>query len=167
MRYRENLMKAATHHVTPLWVYLAVFGGLCLLTLATVGQSLVLGALQPAPDPWGDGGGHSFLTNLSIALALAIATVKAGLVALFFMHLLHGERFNLAALLGSLFFVVIFFGLTLIDPLTRGQFNPEEAHPLAPQMNRIGARFQHPASEDPAEPEPAATELPPETAPVL
>ena len=54
--------------------YLAVFGALLVLTLATVGVSYV-----------------ELPTGPSVLVALAIAGVKASLVAMFFMHL-KGER---------------------------------------------------------------------------
>jgi cytochrome c oxidase subunit 4 len=62
-------------------------------------------------------------THLSLGLrvgaALGIATVKAALVALFFMHLWdHGGATRLV-LATSMMFVVLLIGLTLADNMTR------------------------------------------------
>ena len=62
-------------------------------------------------------------TNMSFELrvvaALGIATVKAALVALFFMHLWdHGGATRLV-LAASMMFVVLLIGLTLADNMTR------------------------------------------------
>jgi len=81
--------------------YYAVFGALIALTALTVGVSLLnLG-------PW-----HT-------AVGLAIATTKALLVALFFMHLLHGSRLAWVALAVGVFWLGILMVLTLADYLTR------------------------------------------------
>ena len=75
--------------------YLAVFGALLLLTLATVGVSYV-----------------ELPTGPSVLVALAIAAAKASLVALFFMHL-KGERpmiywsLGLTAVLVAAFFAFL------------------------------------------------------------
>jgi cytochrome c oxidase subunit 4 len=65
--------------------------------------------------------GTSFLPfgALEIPIALGIAAVKAGLVALIFMHLL-GSRFGYRlTLLVAVVFVGIMVSLTTLDPLTR------------------------------------------------
>jgi cytochrome c oxidase subunit 4 len=57
--------------------------------------------------------------ELRVIAALAIATVKAALVALFFMHLWeHGGATRLV-LAASMMFVVLLIGLTLADNMTR------------------------------------------------
>lgn len=50
-----------------------------------------------------------------IAVALGIATLKASLVALLFMHLWHGQRFHFLVLLGAAVSVVLFVSITFID----------------------------------------------------
>jgi len=81
--------------------YGEVFTGLILLTFATVGLSFVpLGA-------W-----HT-------PIGLTIAVCKAALVALFFMHLLHGSRLNWLALGAGLFWLGILMVLTMSDYVTR------------------------------------------------
>ncbi len=89
----------AIAHVMPARVLLAVFAALMLLTFLTVAATWVdLGA-------W------------NLWIAMAIATVKATLVALFFMHLLYDNRFNAVIFLVGLAFVALFVSLTLMDRL--------------------------------------------------
>jgi cytochrome c oxidase subunit IV len=87
---------------TSLTTYLAVYACLVLLTLLTCGVSF----LQEAPA-W-----HT-------VVGLTIASVKAALVALFFMHLLHSGRVTWLVVLAALFWLAIMLGLTLTDYLTR------------------------------------------------
>ena len=53
------------------------------------------------------------------AFGLAIATAKAVLVALFFMHVLYGPRLTRVVIVGALLWLAILIGLTLSDYLTR------------------------------------------------
>jgi cytochrome c oxidase subunit IV len=48
-------------------------------------------------------------------LSLTIATVKAGLVIAFFMHLVWDKPLNAIIILGSLIFVALFLGFTMMD----------------------------------------------------
>ncbi|MDP2654201.1 MAG: cytochrome C oxidase subunit IV family protein [Candidatus Omnitrophota bacterium] len=78
-------------------VYLTVFGALLFLTLVTVGVSYL----------------HLNLLG-AVILALVIASIKAALVACFFMHLI-SER---AIIYIVLIFTVIFFLALVFLPLT-------------------------------------------------
>ena len=84
-------------HPMPIWMLLSVFFALLVLTGLTVYQSTF------------------DLGNAEIWLSLTIATVKAGLVILFFMHLLWDKPLNAIVILGSLIFVALFLGFTLMD----------------------------------------------------
>jgi len=86
-------------HVMPSAVLLKVWGALLALTIITVAVTWV--ELGP----------------LSLWVALGIATVKAILVALFFMHLLYDRPFNAIVLVVAIFFVMLFLGLALLDTL--------------------------------------------------
>ena len=77
------------------------------------------------------------LGNFNVWLALAIALVKAGVVALYFMHLRWDSPFNALTLIAALFFVMIFIGITVLDSkeykvnYTRpggGQVQVQQAH---------------------------------------
>lgn len=53
----------------------------------------------------------------NVWIALVIATLKASLVVLYFMHLRYDKPFNAVVLISALFFVVLFIGITLQDSL--------------------------------------------------
>ena len=84
-------------HVMPPWMLIAVFAALLTLTIATV----VIAGFE--------------LGNYEVLVAMAIATVKAVLVATFFMHLKYDTPLNAAILAFSLIFVALFLGLTVLD----------------------------------------------------
>jgi cytochrome c oxidase subunit 4 len=101
-------------HVLPLRIYGAVWLGLLVLTVITVKVSY-----------------YDFgVANLLVAMA--VATVKASLVVLFFMHLKYDEKFNAIIFVGCLTFLSIFFVLTLADTMERGKVDPLEARSLKP-----------------------------------
>jgi cytochrome c oxidase subunit 4 len=89
-------------HVVPQSLYLTIFGALMVLTAATVAVAYV------------------DLGMLNIAVALAVAIVKASLVVLFFMHVKYSSRLVQLVVLSSVVWLVILFGITLSDYLTRG-----------------------------------------------
>jgi cytochrome c oxidase subunit IV len=89
-------------HVSPLSVYLAIFGALMILSAITVGAAFVnLGSFNPI-------------------VALLIAGIKATLVVLYFMHVKYSSRLTKITVVLSLFFVAILFAETLMDYATRG-----------------------------------------------
>lgn len=88
-------------HLLPLNVYFGIYGALLVLTALTVGVSIA--NLGPA----------------SIYAALAVAVVKATLVGAYFMHLKFDPRINLLVFVSSLFFLGLFFAITLTDLATR------------------------------------------------
>ena len=94
---------AAVHHGPTLTMYYAIFGGLILLTLVTVGAAYA----RFLPATW-----HT-------PVAFLIAAAKASLVLLFFMHLRYSPRLNWLIAFGSLVWLAIFFALTFADYLTR------------------------------------------------
>ncbi|MCP4191942.1 MAG: cytochrome C oxidase subunit IV family protein [Planctomycetaceae bacterium] len=84
-------------HVMSIRSLVSVFAGLIFLTLVTL-----LAAELP-------------LGRWEIWVSLGIASVKAALVAWFFMHLKHDRSFNGIVFLASLLFVALFLALTLMD----------------------------------------------------
>jgi cytochrome c oxidase subunit 4 len=87
----------ALSHVMPAGVLLAVFAALMAMTAITVAITWVdLG-------PW------------SLVAAMAIATVKASLVALYFMHLRYDQPFNALVFVAALVFLALFLIPTLQD----------------------------------------------------
>jgi cytochrome c oxidase subunit 4 len=102
-------------HVTPLWQMFAVFGALIVLTFATVAAARV------------------DMGSFNLLVALGIATAKALLVALYFMHLRYERSFLGFVFLAALFFVALFIGITMIDSL---QYSKELIPGYAPGMQR-------------------------------
>ncbi len=82
--------------------YIAVWISLMILTLITVVSSDI-----------------NFGT-WNIVIAMLIASIKASLVALFFMHLKDDNKLNQVAFVTSFIFLAVFVGLTASDLLTRG-----------------------------------------------
>ena len=108
----NNNAKTHDGHITPMKVYLLVGAMLLILTALTVKVSTIhLG-------PW------------NAIVALAIASLKALLVALFFMHLLHDRKIYAVVVSSALVFLGILIGLTMADVLRRGDINEYEAAPI-------------------------------------
>jgi cytochrome c oxidase subunit 4 len=60
------------------------------------------------------------LGRFNAAVALGIATAKATLVALFFMHVYHAsEKLTKLVVIAALFFLLLLLGLTMSDYATR------------------------------------------------
>jgi cytochrome c oxidase subunit 4 len=60
------------------------------------------------------------LGKYNAAVALAIASIKATLVALFFMHVWHAsEKLTKLVVIAALFFLLLLLGLTMSDYATR------------------------------------------------
>jgi cytochrome c oxidase subunit 4 len=62
----------------------------------------------------------------NVVIALVIATVKASLVALFFMHLLHEKAMNSIIFVSGLVFLTIFLMFTILDTDTRDVIRPSK-----------------------------------------
>ncbi len=88
-------------HVTPLWIYIAVF-----LALAA-GTIITYLAAQVDLGMW------------NTPIALIIATIKAVLVILFFMHVIHSTRLTWVVIVGAFLWLALLFVLTFADYLTR------------------------------------------------
>ncbi|MEN1679752.1 MAG: cytochrome C oxidase subunit IV family protein [Planctomycetota bacterium] len=86
-----------SHHVTSLATLMATFAALIALTVLTV-------AMAQVP-----------LGRLDIWVTLGIATLKAGLVALIFMHLRNDKAINGLILLFTLGFAALFICFALMD----------------------------------------------------
>ncbi len=84
-------------HVMSLRALLVVFSALVTLTLLTVATA------QISLGPW------------EVWVSLGIASVKASLVAIYFMHLRYDKSFHGIVFVSSLVFVALFLALTLMD----------------------------------------------------
>jgi cytochrome c oxidase subunit IV len=93
---------APAHHRASLLTYFAVFATLMILTIITVWVSRIdLGALNTV-------------------VAMAIAIVKATVVILWFMHVIHSPRLTWIVVIASFLWLGVMFVLFFSDYLTRG-----------------------------------------------
>ena len=125
-------------HISPKSVYYTIFGSLMVLTAVTVAVAFInLGAL-----------------NFPVALGIAI--LKATLVILFFMHVKYSSKLTKLVCGGAFFFLIVLFGLTMTDYLSRGWFTAPDGTTGAGTQVTIGPPAPAPAAEEaPAEAVPA------------
>ena len=93
-------------HVTPLKVYIGIFLTLMVLTTITVAVAYVN------------------LGQLNKVVALGIASFKATLVVLYFMHVKYASRMTKLVVVSGLFFLGILLTLTMADYSSREWVNP-------------------------------------------
>ncbi len=93
-------------HIASTRFYVGIFAALICLTIATVKVS------------------YYDFGSANIVIAILIATMKASLVAAFFMHLRHDALFNTLAFLAAFLFLGIFILLTYDDLGVRARGNP-------------------------------------------
>jgi cytochrome c oxidase subunit 4 len=85
-------------HTTPLSLLVGILGALLALTVLTVSVTSV--------DL-----GHQG----NLAVAMVIATIKAGLVVTYFMHLRWDKLFHLILFLTSVLFLILFLSMSITD----------------------------------------------------
>jgi cytochrome c oxidase subunit 4 len=95
-----------SEHIVPVRVYLAIFFALLVGTALTVFAAF-----------------YDFPWQLNTIIALTIASVKATLVVLYFMHVRYSPRLIWVIVASALFWLGIMFALTFSDYFTRGWFN--------------------------------------------
>ena len=134
----EGGHEAHAHPIDPLWLYLVVFGGLLCMTVVTVGVS------------------YFDFGAANTAIAVFIATIKASLVAFFFMQLRHDKPFHALVLVSGLIFLSFLFLFTLSDEGTRNDVDEYNGQvivkaPEAPAPAASGAAHDaHGAAPAPA-----------------
>ncbi len=95
-------------HISSTKFYVAIFATLIFLTLVTVGISRI------------------HLGSLNLAVAVVIASIKASLVVLFFMHLKYDRKFNGLIFICTLMFIGVFFAYTVNDTNHRGEVDESQ-----------------------------------------
>ncbi|TWT99871.1 hypothetical protein Pla108_08140 [Botrimarina colliarenosi] len=108
--------EAPGHHISSPQLLWATFAALVALTLLTVAVSTV--SLKDFPVQYVLPMVYDHPMDVSwldMPITLGIATVKALLVAVIFMHLQHDKLFNSAILIGAMVFLVLFLGMTVLD----------------------------------------------------
>ena len=88
-------------HVSPLKVYLGIFLALMVLTAVTIAVAYV------------------DLGQFNKLVALGIASFKATLVVLYFMHVKYASRLTKLVVVSGFFFLAILLGLTMTDYASR------------------------------------------------
>ena len=97
--------------------------------------------------------------SANVVIALAIASIKATLVALFFMHLVWDKRTNAIIAIAGFLFLGIFLVFDFLDVTTRDGLQPnnlvnmEKSTPVPDSMNPLKA-----APPKPLAPVPSAAE---------
>ncbi len=91
-----------SEHIVPVKVYLAIFVALLLGTALTVVAAF-----------------HDFPWQFNTVIALTIASIKATLVVLYFMHVRYSNRLVWVIVIAALFWMGILFALTFSDYFTR------------------------------------------------
>lgn len=148
--HNEHSAAAAAHaahdHSSEPALYLRTLVSLLILTIITVVAA-----------------GFNF-GSANVVIALAIATIKASLVALFFMHLAHDKPVNGIIAVGGFIFLGLFLLFTFLDVGTRVPLLPQNMpamaqptptpttlnplltpppQPLAPAQPAAGAEGEH------------------------
>jgi cytochrome c oxidase subunit 4 len=92
-------------HTTPISLLIGILATLMVLTVLTVSvTSFDLGSQG------------------NLVVAMVIATIKAGLVVAFFMHLVWDKKLHLILFLTSVLFLILFLSLSVND---RGEYQPD------------------------------------------
>lgn len=120
-----------THNVSSPKMYLIVFAVLIFLTILTAAAS------------------RMHLGRWEFVVALSIAGLKAALVTLFFMHLIHMARVNWIIVFTGMFWLTIAFTLTMADYLTRTWYSIE-ANPQTALQTLADVEAPPPPPAEPA-----------------
>ena len=89
-------------HTMPIWMLFAVLAALMFLTVLTVSVT-----------------NYDLGAEGNLVVGMVIATIKAGLVVTFFMHLFWDKKFHLIMFLVAVLFVVLFLSMSITD---RGEY---------------------------------------------
>ncbi|HXG88488.1 MAG TPA: cytochrome C oxidase subunit IV family protein [Vicinamibacterales bacterium] len=93
-------------HVSPLKVYIGIFAALMVLTVVTILVAYV------------------DLGEMNKVVAMGIASFKATLVVLYFMHVKYSSRLTKLIVVSGFFFLAILLTLTMADYGSRQWVNP-------------------------------------------
>jgi cytochrome c oxidase subunit IV len=99
-----------SEHIVSPKIYVGIFLSLMVLTAATVGAAYVN------------------LGPFNIVIALAIATIKATLVVLYFMHARYSPKRTQMVIVCAVFWLAVMLALTLSDYSTRGREAASNSH---------------------------------------
>jgi cytochrome c oxidase subunit 4 len=97
------------HGLLPVKLYLGIFVALLLMIFLNIGISKL-----PIPGVW-----------ITVAL-LTVSTIQTILVALFFMELIHEDKFYYFVFGSAILFMILFFSITLLELKGRDFFHKNE-----------------------------------------
>lgn len=116
-------------HVSSPFFLIAIFAALIVLTVITVAVSYV------------------DLGSANTFVAMLVATMKASLVSIFFMHLAHDKPFNALVFVGAFVFLGVFISFSNDDLTTRTRVDPDSgAHVLERDGRPAPGGLQIPAA---------------------
>jgi cytochrome c oxidase subunit 4 len=105
-------------HVSSVKFYVGILAILIMFTLLTVAVASI------------------HLGPLNLAVAIAIASAKATLVVMFFMHLKYDNKFNATIVICSLMFIGVFFAYTMNDTDTRAELDDAQGSQILPSTGQ-------------------------------
>ena len=105
-------------HVSSVKFYVGILAILIMFTLLTVAVASI------------------HLGPLNLAVAIAIASAKATLVVMFFMHLKYDNRFNATIVICSLLFIGVFFAYTMNDTDRRAEVDDAQGSMVLPETGQ-------------------------------
>lgn len=94
-----------SEHIVSIKTYLLIFGALMVMTVITV-----IAAYFDLAPIWGP---------LNAIVALTIASIKATLVVLYFMHVRYSSKLTQVIVFSGIVWLIIMIAFTLTDYLTR------------------------------------------------
>ncbi len=97
-----SVLSVMSEHIVPVRVYLAIF------------LALLAGTTLPVVAAF-----HDFPWQFNTVIALTIASFKATLVVLYFMHVRYSSRLVWVIVISALFWMGVLFALTFSDYFTR------------------------------------------------
>jgi cytochrome c oxidase subunit 4 len=105
-------------HVSSVKFYVGILAALMFFTLLTVAVASV------------------HLGPLNLAVAILIASIKATLVVMFFMHLKYDSKFNATIVICSLLFISVFFAYTMNDTDRRAEVDDAQGSQVLPETGQ-------------------------------
>jgi len=117
----EKEPKEHGHQLLPVSLYLKIFFLLLVMIFVNMGI-----AQLPLATEW------------KVCSLLFVALIQTTLVAVFFMELIHEDKFYSFIFVSTILFVLLFFGVTLLEIQGRDFFTPLEGAKMMRQVDQNG-----------------------------
>ncbi|WGL61305.1 hypothetical protein QEJ31_06825 [Pigmentibacter sp. JX0631] len=109
------------HGLLPVKLYLAIFTVLFIMIFVNVGISFL-----PIPSIW------------KLVVILSVALIQSVLVAVFFMELIHEDKFYSFVFGSAVLFMILFFAITLTELSGRDFFHKNEGIKIMREVDQNG-----------------------------